>query len=126
MIVRISRILGNLKMSESSENVFSLNGEKYNINDLGPEAKQLLNLINEAQSEMSQIETKKALLSLAQQQLIGQLKPLLPKKSINTNSQNLGIIGNATLEIPTTPATKPESQITPIPEDTPAEIRRDS
>ena len=81
-------------MSESSENTFSLNGEKYNTDELSTEANQLLTLINEAQNEISQIETKKVLLSLAQQQLIAQLKPLLPKKSINGNSQNLGMYQN--------------------------------
>lgn len=113
-------------MSESSENFFSLNGENYNTNELSAEANHLLSLINEAQNEINQIETKKVLMSLAQQQLIGQLKPLLPKRAQNSRSQNLGIIGNASIEIPTTPARKPESQIPTFPEDTPKEIRNNS
>ena len=113
------------KMSDSSENIFSLNGEKYNISELPPEANQLLSLINEAQNEMSRIETRKALLSLAQQQLIEQLKPLLPKRLPQSKSQNLGIIGNASQEIPTTTTKKPNGYIQSFPEETPKEFRRD-
>lgn len=110
-------------MSATSGNLFGLNGANYDANQLSAEGQQLLSLLNDAQNEMARIETRKALLQAAQQQLISQLKPLLPPPISSQPDGADGILGQASKEIPTTPAQKPEEEPAPFPKNIPEEIR---
>lgn len=111
-------------MSATPENLFNLNGAIYDGTKLSPEGKQLLGLLNEAQNELSRLENRKALLQAAQQQLINQLKPLLPPLTPDETAGALNILGHASKEIPTTPAEKPEEQASQFPVDTPEQIKK--
>jgi hypothetical protein len=113
-------------MSATPGNLFGLNGENYDANQLTPEGQNLLNLLNEGQNELARLETRKALLQAAQQQLISQLKPLLPAPISNQPEGASGILGEASKEIPTTPAQKPEEEPAPFPTTIPKEIRAKS
>ena len=104
-------------MSATPGNLFTLNGAQYDGSQLPPEGQRLLGLITEAQSELARLETRKSLLQAAQQQLIAQLKPLLPAPS------HTGILGQASDVIPTTPAQKPEQEPSPLPDNLPAAVR---
>lgn len=110
-------------MSATPGNLFTLNGANYDGNQLPPEGQQLLALLTEAQNELTRIETRKALLQAAQQQLISQLKPLLPPPIPSQPAGAVGILGRASEEIPTTPVEKPEEEPAPFPEDIPEAIR---
>ena len=110
-------------MSATPGNLFGLNGANYDANQLSPEGQQLLILLNDAQNELARLETRKALLQAAQQQLIGQLKPLLPPPISNQPDGASGILGKASKEIPSTPAQKPEEEPAPFPDNIPEEIR---
>ena len=110
-------------MSATPGNLFTLNGENYDGNQLPEEGQQLLSHLNNAQIELARLETKKALLNAAQQQLISQLKPLLPPPISNQPDGAAGILGQASKEIPTTPVTKPEEEPAPFPEDIPAGMK---
>ena len=77
----------------------------------------LLNLINEAQSELARLETQKVLLNSAQQQLIQQLKPLLPPP-VETQALvgTQDVLGKASDKIPTTSVIEPEQKPSPLPD----------
>lgn len=106
-------------MSTTPGNLFTLNGAQYDGSQLPPEGQRLLGLITEAQSELARLETRKSLLQAAQQQLIAQLKPLLPAPT----PSHTGILGQASDVIPTTPAQKPEQEPSPLPDNLPAAVR---
>ena len=110
-------------MSATPENLFTLNGANYDGNQLPPEGQQLLGLLTEAQNELTRLEKRKALLQAAQQQLISQLKSLLPPPIPSQPAGAVGILGRASKEIPTTPVEKPEEEPAPFPDNIPEEIR---
>ena len=110
-------------MSTPPGQLFTLNGMNYDSSQLPPEGKRLLALLTEAQTQSSQLETRKALLQAAQQQLISQLKPLLPATAPGPANTTSAILGQASNEIPTTPADKPDQEPSPLPDSLPAEIR---
>ena len=110
-------------MSATPGQLFTLNGANYDGNQLPPEGQQLLALLTEAQNELARLETRKALLQAAQQQLISQLKPMLPPPIPSQPAGAVGILGRASKEIPTTPVEKPEEEPAPFPENIPEEIR---
>lgn len=110
-------------MSSTPENVFNLNGANYDGSQLPPEGQQLLSLLTEAQKELTRLENHKALVQAAQQQLISQLKPLLPPSIPSPPAGAVGVLGRASKEIPTTPVAKPEAEPAPFPDNIPKEIR---
>ena len=110
-------------MSATPENLFTLNGANYDGNQLPPEGQQLLGLLTEAQNELTRLEKRKALLQAAQQQLISQLKSLLPPPIPSQPAGAVGILGRASKEIPNTPVEKPEEEPAPFPDNIPEEIR---
>ena len=110
-------------MSASPGNLFNLNGANYDRSQLPPEGQQLLGLLTEAQNELTRLENRKALLQAAQQQLIRQLKPLLPPPIPSQPDGAVGILGHTSKEIPTTPVEKPEEEPAPFPDNIPADIR---
>lgn len=103
--------------------MFTINGTSFDSSKLSPEGQQLLALLVEAQNELVRLETRKSLLQLAQQQLILQLKPLLPVSEVSQPGVGTGILGNASKEIPTTPVEKPNSEPAVFPDTIPDEIR---
>ena len=110
-------------MSTIPGNLFTLNGANYDSSQLPPEGQQLLGLLTEAQNELTRLENRKALLQAAQQQLISQLKPLLPPPIPSQPAGAVGILGRASKEIPTTPVEMPEEEPAPFPDNIPEEIR---
>ena len=110
-------------MSTTPDNLFTLNGENYDGNQLPPEGQQLLSLLNDAQKELARLETQRELLKAAQQQLISNLKPLLLPPISSQPDGASGILGEASKEIPTTPVEKPEQEPSPFPNNIPKEIR---
>lgn len=110
-------------MSKQNANIFTLNNCEYDLEKLCQDGKYIIGLINSCQAELEQIETKKLLMQAAQQQLINQLKPLLKGAEANSFTGQLGIIGNASVEIPSTDAKKPTEHPAPFPENIPDEIR---
>ena len=102
-------------MSSSTSPQFTINGTNYDGKLLAPEGQQLLALLNEAQNELTRLETQKALLKSAQQQLITQLKPFLPAPTSNKTQNTAKILGMASDEIPTTPVRQPESEPAELP-----------
>lgn len=110
-------------MSATPGQLFTLNGANYDGSQLPPEGQQLLALLTEAQTELARLETRKALLQAAQQQLINQLKPLLPPPIPSQPAGAVGILGHASDQIPTTPVEKPELEPAPFPDTIPEEIR---
>ena len=110
-------------MSATPAQLFTLNGTNYDGNQLPPEGQRVLALLNEAQTELARLETRKALLQAAQQQLINQLKPLLPAPIPSQPAGAVGILGHASDQIPTTPVEKPAEEPAPFPEEIPEEIR---
>ena len=113
-------------MNATPGNIFNLNGVTYDRNEMLPEGHQLLGLLSEAQTELKRIENRKALLKAAQQQLIRQLKPLLPPPIPTQADKASVILGRASQEIPNTSVKKPEIEPAPIPEDIPRDLRRKS
>jgi hypothetical protein len=110
-------------MSATPAQQFTLNGANYDGSQLPPEGQRVLALLNEAQAELSRLETRKALLQAAQQQLINQLKPLLPAPIPSQPAGAVGILGHASDQIPTTPVQKPAEEPAPFPDNIPDEIR---
>ncbi len=110
-------------MSAPSDNLFTLNGANYDGSQLSAEGWQLLTLLNEAQQELARLETNKALMKSAQQQLFSQLKPLLPPPIPSQPASTIGILGKASTEIPTTPVETPEEKPAPFPDNVPETIR---
>ena len=110
-------------MSAPSGNLFTLNGANYDGSQLSPEGWQLLTLLTEAQKELVRLDTNKALLKSAQQQLLSQLTPLLPAPIPNQPAGAIGILGKASTEIPTTPVETPEEKPAPFPDNVPDTIR---
>lgn len=108
-------------MSASPSQPFNLNGVTYDASQLPPAGQHLFQLIQEAQAELTRLETRKALLQAAQQQLISQLKPLLPATA--PGDTGMVILGQASETIPTTPSLKPDHQPSPLPDSLPAAIR---
>lgn len=111
-------------MNEHPMNIFTLNGSQYDSSQLPKEGQQLLSLINETQNQLNQLETKKILMQAAQQQLIEQLKPYLQRANAKNPVGQLGILGTASLEMPTTPTIKPIESPSPFPDNIPSEIRQ--
>lgn len=109
-------------MQTDSPSSFDLNGSVYDTNKLTPEGKRLIALITEAQTEMGRIDTKKTLMQAAQQQLITQLKPLLPEPE-TVKHETIQILGQASSEIPTTSVNQPNQNPEPLPKNTPASIK---
>ena len=114
---------GPTPMSATPAQQFTLNGANYDGSQLPPEGQRVLALLNEAQAELSRLETRKALLQAAQQQLINQLKPLLPAPIPSQPAGAVGILGHASDQIPTTPVQKPAEEPAPFPDNIPDEIR---
>jgi hypothetical protein len=112
-----------LAMSATPSQLFTLNGASYDGSLLPPEGQQLLSLVTEAQAELARLETRKALLQAAQQQLISQLKPLLPIPIPTQPAGAAGILGHASDMIPTTPVEMPSEEPAPFPEFIPEAIR---
>ena len=110
-------------MSTPSGHVFTINGTNFDSSQLSPEGQQLLALLTESQNELVRLETRKALLQAAQQQLITQLKPLLPVSEVSQPNTGLGVLGTASTEIPTTPVEKPNSEPAVFPDSISDEIR---
>jgi len=110
-------------MPTTQGNLFTLNGAQYDGNHLPKEGKHLLGLITEAQNELIRLETRKALLQAAQQQLINQLKPLMPSPIHSQPPDTVGIIGSASMEIPTTPVEKPDKHPASLPDNLPEAIK---
>jgi hypothetical protein len=110
-------------MSATPGQLFTLNGANYDGSQLSPEGQRLLGLLTEAQNELTQLETSKALLQAAQQHLISQLKPLLPSPIQSPPTGGVGILGRASKEIPTTPVDKPEEEPAPLPDNIPDSVR---
>ena len=102
--------------------IFRLNNIEYNTNHLNEEAKRLLTLINESQKELNRVETQKTLLEAARQQLIDQLKPLLPDPGMMQQTGASGILGQASDRIPTTNVEKPNQEPSSFPENIPSTI----
>lgn len=110
-------------MSATPAHQFTLNGANYDGSQLPPEGQRVLALLNEAQAELVRLETRKALLQAAQQQLINQLKPLLPAPIPSQLAGAVGILGHASDQIPTTSVQKPGEEPAPFPANIPDEIR---
>lgn len=110
-------------MNATPSQPFTLNGANYDGSQLPPEGQRVLGLLNEAQAELARLETRKALLQAAQQQLISQLKPLLPDPIPSQRVGAVGILGHASDQIPTTPVEKPAEEPAPLPDNIPDEIR---
>ena len=110
-------------MVKEASQVFNLNGANYYISQLSPEGQQIIELITEAQDELRRLENQKALLQVAQQQLIKQLKPLLANPIDSQPYGANGTLGCASDQIPTTPVEKPEEEPAPFPDNIPDEIR---
>ncbi len=105
-------------------NLITINGENYDADQLSSDGQRLLSLISEAQNELARLETQQALLKAAQQQLIQQLKPLLPPilpKPAASGAQ--GILGEASDTIPTTSVEKPDKEPSPLPDEMPESVR---
>ena len=109
--------------AEHAGHIFNLNGANYDGNQLPPEGQKVLALLNEAQAELARLETRKALVQAAQQQLINQLKPLLPPPIPSQPAGAMGILGHASDQIPTTPVEKPDEEPAPFPDNIPEAIR---
>lgn len=103
--------------------MFTLNGANYDGSQIPPEGQRVLALLNEAQAELARLETRKALLQAAQQQLISQLKLLLPAPIPSQAAGAVGILGHASDQIPTTPVQKPAEEPAPFPDNVPDYIR---
>lgn len=107
-------------MSANTVNTFSLNGSQYDITQLTPQGRQLLNLLTEAQNELVRLDSRKELVKAAQQHLISQLKPLLPQPIKKNPTEASAVLGQASKEIPITPIEelndKPASMPDNIPE----------
>ncbi|KZR66194.1 MULTISPECIES: hypothetical protein [Prochlorococcus] len=103
--------------------VFNLNGANYDSNKLSTEGQKIMLLLKESQNELGRIENQKALFQAAQQQLISQLKPLLPPPISSQPADAVGIFGSASDQIPTTPVDKPDEEPAPFPDNIPADIR---
>ena len=110
-------------MATETSQVFQLNGSNYDSSKLSPEGQQVLGLLTEAQNELSRLENRKALFQAAQQQLINQLKPLLPAPIASQPTDDAEVLGCASDQIPTTPAEKPQEKPAPFPNNIPEEIR---
>ena len=105
-------------------NLITVNGNHYDADQFSPEGQRLVRLITEAQSEMARLETKQMLLNAAQQQLVQQLKPLLPQMvSDKASSGNVEILGEASDQIPTTSVEKPDKEPSPLPDAMPDSVR---
>ena len=103
--------------------MFTLNNETYESSQLSPEGQQVLVLLKEAQSELAKLETHKALLMAAQQQLINQLKPLLPTPIPNDVGMVMNSQGQASNVIPSTSTKKPETMPEHLPKNLPEDLR---
>lgn len=103
--------------------MFNLNGNNYDSNQLSEEGKQILSLLTEALNELKHLETQKSLLQAAQQELINRLKPMLPDPVSPTPHGSAEILGEASAEIPTTPAKKPKNNPTPFTSNIPEAYR---
>ena len=111
-------------MNSPNSNLFSINDAQYDATQLPPEGQRLYKLLGDAQNELTRLETQKALLQAAQQELINQLKPLLPKTQQTIGTESNGVQGHASKQIPTTPAIKPEGEPAAFPQNIPNAIRR--
>ena len=110
-------------MSTPQGNRFNLNGNEYDINALPAEGQRLLALLGEAQKELESLETRATLIQSARQQLISELKPLLPVPCTNKPAGAVGILGHASDQIPTTPVNEPSDELASFPDNLPEEIR---
>ena len=109
-------------MSSPSGHVFNLNGIDYDSTQLSSEGKQVFALLQEAQSELNQLDVRKALLQAAQQQLIGKLKPLLPAPIPSQPDGAVGILGHGSDQIPTTTVERPSEEPASFPSSIPEQI----
>ena len=117
-------------MSTASSHMFTLNDHTYDSSQLSPEGQQVLELLTAAQSELAKLETHQALLMAAKQQLINQLKQLLPPPVPNQigsvgggGGGAVNNVGQASDEVPNTSTQKPTSRPEPLPENLPEDIR---
>lgn len=105
-------------------NLITINNQNYDADQLSPEGQRLLSLISAAQNEISRLETQKMLMNAAQQQLINQLKPHLPEAVPNNVSASaVGILGEASDQIPTTSVKKPDQEPSPLPDGIPESVK---
>lgn len=110
-------------MNTHAGNQFTLNNVVYDGDQLPPDGQQLLALLAEAEKELVRLETRQTLLKLAQQQLIAQLKPLLPVSVDSESYAPVVILGQPSKEIPITLVNKPDVEPASFPENIPDEIR---
>ena len=105
-------------------NLFTINNQNYDADQLSPEAQRLLGLISATQNEMARLETQKTLMNAAQQQLINQLKPHLPEAvPNNVSARPVVLLGEASDQIPTTSVKKPDKEPSPLPDGIPESVK---
>ena len=109
-------------MELNKNSIFTINENKYEANKLTPEGQRLLSLIDQTQSEIKRLDIQKTLMQSAQQNLIDQLKRILPPPLQDQNKPPI-ILGEASNEIPSTGAIKPEQQPDPFPTDIPESLK---
>jgi hypothetical protein len=108
-------------MAVNPGTTITINGITYDTSQLPPQAQPLIALLLELQGQMKQIETRKTIVQLAQQQLLSQLNPMLPAPQPQANAPV--VLGRPSAEIPVTPTQKPAAEPSPFPETIPPEIR---
>ena len=109
-------------MMTLSSNIFNFNGRDYDKTKLPQEGQDLLDLIHEAQQEISRIDRQRSLIQAGKQHLITQLKPLLNNAQVDI-STTTDVIGDASREIPTTSVKEPDEEPAPFPENLPSQIK---
>ena len=110
-------------MPNNTSQTFTLNNVSYDSSQLSKEGQNIFQLLREAQNELVKLETQKALLQAAQQQLINELKPFLAEIKKNQPTTP-SVLGEASSEIPETDAIKPEKEPLSMPENLPQTIKK--
>jgi hypothetical protein len=113
-------------MSATPSSLFNLNGVNYDASQLPAEGQRLLALLGQAQAELARLDTQQQLIKAARQQLINELKPLLPSPVGQPPVSGSGpaILGQASDRIPTTPVEQPSQEPAPLPDNLPPELIR--
>lgn len=111
-------------MNSPSSQVFNINGINYDCTELPLRGQKLLILLAEAQAELVKLETHQELLKIAQQQLIAELKPLLPTASITQEKVGPTILGETSKNIPSTASFKPDDNPAPLPDNVPDQFKK--
>ena len=108
-------------MTASQATTFRLNGVDYVAADLSAEGQRLVALLNQAQQEIARLQGQLALIQAGQQQVLEQLKPLLPAPAPSNGGP--AVLGQASAQIPTTPVEQPAEEPAPFPDNIPDAIR---